>query len=99
MRKELPVQRYVIVVMVTRGVVMVTRGVVMVTRGNVLITRCVIMATRVNFLHFCRIYEEVKNMNQIDFDYMENEDPYDKVEDLCDNMTVNCKAHFGANVI
>ena len=35
-----------------------------------------------------RIYEEIKKMRQIDFDFMDNEDPYSKVEDLSDNMTV-----------
>ena len=38
--------------------------------------------------HLKGIYEEIKKMRQIDFDFMDNEDPYSKVEDLSDNMTV-----------
>lgn len=39
-------------------------------------------------IYIFRIYDELKKMGEIDFENMENEEPYDKVEQLAEDMTV-----------
>eukprot|EP00116_Pleurobrachia_bachei_P009092 sb/3469354/ len=41
-----------------------------------------------------RLYEECKKMYQIDFDFMEEEEPYDNVENLSENMLLYPAEHY-----
>eukprot|EP00116_Pleurobrachia_bachei_P008371 sb/3468633/ len=43
---------------------------------------------------FPRLYEECKKMYQIDFDFMEEEEPYDNVENLSENMLLYPAEHY-----
>lgn len=36
-----------------------------------------------------RIFSEMKKIHDVDFENLETEDPYDRVEELAENMTVS----------